>query len=220
MYSFYSSVQFCTEVLSCVQHWSNRDQAGNKQGGIQFWYGQTDRLCNQLSWASHNQLSSAVMGKQSSAVISKPHLHYLAASPNLEPRFCPARWGEPVTQLMFSLIWAGWLTPTVWAESMFLSHKIKTSQKIKYISGWLSWDLNFVAGGENVLTAVKLSWAQESRESGPNRKKFSFDHRRMDGQTERTQVQVLNCAFAAKKTPSQLDLWGPGYGCAKRVTIT
>ena len=41
-----------------------------------------------------------------------------------------------------------------------------------------------------------LSKAQEIRERGPNRKKFRFDH----GQTDRAQVQVLSCAFAAKNS--------------------
>ena len=46
-----------------------------------------------------------------------------------ELRSCPARLGEPATQLMFSLIWVGWLTPPGRVESMFLSHQM--SGKIK-----------------------------------------------------------------------------------------
>ena len=75
-----------------------------------------------------------------------------------ELRSCPARLGEPATQLMFSLIWVGWLTPPGWAESMFLSHKmsgkIKTSQEIKYIMGLLSWNINFESGDAAEILTV------------------------------------------------------------------
>ena len=63
------NVQLCTTIENVQLCTTNRDQAGNKQGDIQFWNGQTGRLCNQLSVMG--KLLSAVMGKQSSALISK-----------------------------------------------------------------------------------------------------------------------------------------------------
>ena len=92
--------------------------------------------------------------------LSNPIMYFLSPVCMWEElRFCPARWGEPATQLMFSLIWVGWLTPPGWAESMFLSHKmsgkIKTSQEIKYIMGLLSWNINFESGdAAEILTVL------------------------------------------------------------------
>ena len=58
------SVQFCRVVLSCVQQWSNRDQAGNEQGEIKFWIDSAIRChrqaiisFHQLSWANSHHLS-------------------------------------------------------------------------------------------------------------------------------------------------------------------
>ena len=92
--------------------------------------------------------------------LSNPIMYFLSPVCMWEElRFCPARWGEPAAQLMFSLIWVGWLTPPGWAESMFLSHKmsgkIKTSQEIKYIMGLLSWNINFESGDAAEILTVK-----------------------------------------------------------------
>ena len=58
------SVQFCRVVLSCVQQWSKRDQAGNEQGEIKFWIDSAIRChsqaiisFHQLSWANSHHLS-------------------------------------------------------------------------------------------------------------------------------------------------------------------
>ena len=95
--------------------------------------------------------------------LSNPIMYFLSPVCMWEElRFCPARWGEPATQLMFSLIWVGWLTPPGWAESMFLSHKmsgkIKTSQEIKYIMGLLSWNINFESGDAAEILTVSSEW--------------------------------------------------------------
>ena len=57
-------------------------------------------------------------------------------------------------------------------------------------------------GKQSSAVISKLSRTQESRENGPNRKKFRSDHRGTEGQTDKwtdsAQVPVLSCAFAAK----------------------
>ena len=90
--------------------------------------------------APHLCDSAASPDSKLTSQLCYPLMHFLSPTWMWEElRFCPARLGEPATQLMFSLIWVGWLTPPGWAESMFLSHKmsgkIKTSQEIKYIKG-------------------------------------------------------------------------------------
>ena len=53
-------------------------------------------------------------------------------------------------------------------------------------------------GIQSSAVISNLSWAQESRERGPNRKKFSFDHRQTVRRTDRAQVHVLSCALQLK----------------------
>ena len=114
------------------------------------WVGHTEtRVTSSTGRSSHLCDSAASPDSKLTSQLCYPLMHFLSPTWMWEElRFCPARLGEPATQLMFSLIWVGWLTPPGWAESMFLSHKmsgkIKTSQEIKYIKGCLNLDYSTV----------------------------------------------------------------------------
>ena len=63
------NVQLCTTIENVQLCTTNRDQAGNKQGEIQFWNGQTDRqslqltVMGKLSWESCHQPSLEICQK-------------------------------------------------------------------------------------------------------------------------------------------------------------